>query len=80
MAGAADRHEQAATFKEFELIGAYRTFDDPDRSASAIGPVPATASTAGQTGGAQTDALSRAISTAARPPANKSNMTIGVLH
>ena len=56
VAGAADRHEQAATFKEFELIGAHRTFDDPDRSASAIGPVPATASTAGETGGAQTDA------------------------
>jgi hypothetical protein len=30
--GAADRHEQTATFKEFELVGAYRTFDDPDRS------------------------------------------------
>jgi hypothetical protein len=25
--GAADRHEQPATFKEFELIGDYRTFD-----------------------------------------------------
>ena len=31
VAGAADRHEQPATFKEFGLIGAYRTFDDPDR-------------------------------------------------
>ena len=31
--GAADRHEQQATFKEFELVGAYRTFDDPDRLA-----------------------------------------------
>jgi hypothetical protein len=31
LAGAADRHEQPATFGEFELIGAYRTFDDPDR-------------------------------------------------
>jgi hypothetical protein len=32
-AGAADRHEQPATFTEFELIGAYRTFDDPDHLA-----------------------------------------------
>jgi quinol monooxygenase YgiN len=31
--GAADRHEQPATVKEFELVGAYRTFDDPDRLA-----------------------------------------------
>ena len=54
--GAADRHEQPATFKEFELVGAYRMFDDPDRPASAGGPAPATASTAGETGGAQTDA------------------------
>jgi hypothetical protein len=37
VAGAADRHEQPATFKEFELVGAYRTFDDPDRLASADG-------------------------------------------
>ena len=37
VAGAADRHEQAATFKEFKLIGAYRTFDDPDRPASGLG-------------------------------------------
>jgi hypothetical protein len=28
--GAADRHQQPATFTEFELIGDYRTFDDPD--------------------------------------------------
>lgn len=35
VARAADRHERPPTFKEFELIGAYRTFDDPDRSASA---------------------------------------------
>ena len=27
--GAADRHEKAATFREFELIGAYRTLDHP---------------------------------------------------
>jgi hypothetical protein len=32
-AGAADRHEQPAAFKQFELIGAYSTFDDPDRPA-----------------------------------------------
>jgi hypothetical protein len=25
--GAADRHQQPATFKEFELIGSYRTFE-----------------------------------------------------
>jgi hypothetical protein len=29
LTGAADRREQPAMFKEFELIGAYRTFDDP---------------------------------------------------
>jgi hypothetical protein len=29
LAGAADRREQPAMFKEFELIGAYRTFGDP---------------------------------------------------
>jgi hypothetical protein len=28
LAGAADRHDQPATFTEFELIGGYRTFDD----------------------------------------------------
>jgi hypothetical protein len=27
--GAADRHQRAASFKEFELLGAYRTFDGP---------------------------------------------------
>jgi hypothetical protein len=32
-AGAADRHEQPATFNEPELIGDYGTFDDPDRPA-----------------------------------------------
>jgi hypothetical protein len=31
VAGAADRHEQPATFTQPELIGDYRTFDDPDR-------------------------------------------------
>jgi hypothetical protein len=31
LTGAPDRHEQAAKFTEFELIGTYRTFDDPDR-------------------------------------------------
>jgi len=31
VSGAGDRHEQPATFKEFELIGDYRTFDDPAR-------------------------------------------------
>jgi quinol monooxygenase YgiN len=56
VAGAADRHEQPATFKEFKLIGAYRTFDDPERAASAGDP--ATAGTAGKTGGARTDARS----------------------
>ena len=52
--GAADRHEQAATFTEFELIGAYRTFDDPDQLASAGRPAPASAT--GETRGAHTDA------------------------
>jgi hypothetical protein len=33
--GAADRHEQPAAFTEPELIGDYRTFDDPDRPPSA---------------------------------------------
>jgi quinol monooxygenase YgiN len=27
--GAADRHAQPAEFKQFELVGAYRSFDDP---------------------------------------------------
>jgi hypothetical protein len=31
VAGAEDRHEQPATFSQPELIGDYRTFDDPDR-------------------------------------------------
>lgn len=30
VADAADRHAQPAVFKQFELIGAYRTFDDPE--------------------------------------------------
>ena len=56
--GAADRHEQPATVKEFELIGAYRTFDDPDQLPSAGGPVPTTASKDGETR-AQTEARAR---------------------
>ena len=35
VAGADDRHEQPATFSQPELIGDYRTFDDPDSPASA---------------------------------------------
>ncbi len=34
VAEAADRHEQAATFKQYELIGAYRTLDGGDHAAS----------------------------------------------
>jgi quinol monooxygenase YgiN len=56
VAGAADRHEQPATFKEFRLIGAYRTFDDHERAASAGDP--ATGGPAAKTGGARTDARS----------------------
>lgn len=33
VAEAADRHEQAATFAQPELIGDYRTFEDPGRPA-----------------------------------------------
>jgi hypothetical protein len=44
---APDRQDHPATFKEFELIGAYRTFDDPDRPASADGSAPAMVKTAG---------------------------------
>ena len=39
LAAAADRHEQPAKFEQFELIGAYRTFDDPDHRPSAMGVV-----------------------------------------
>jgi len=35
VAGAEDRHEQPATVTQPELIGDYRTFDDPDSPASA---------------------------------------------
>jgi hypothetical protein len=35
VAAAADRHEQTATFTQPELVGDYRTFDDPDGAASA---------------------------------------------
>jgi hypothetical protein len=34
VAGAEDRHEQPATFTQPELIGDYRTFDDPDHQDS----------------------------------------------
>jgi hypothetical protein len=34
VAGAEDRHEQPATFTQPELIGDYRTFEDPDHPAS----------------------------------------------
>ena len=35
VAGTEDRHEQPATVTQPELVGDYRTFDDPDRPASA---------------------------------------------
>ena len=35
IAGAKENHEQPATSTQPELIGDYRTFDDPDRPASA---------------------------------------------
>jgi quinol monooxygenase YgiN len=38
VAEAADRHEQPATFTEFELIGDYRTFDGPDHLSAADRP------------------------------------------
>jgi hypothetical protein len=38
VADAADRHEQPAAFTQPELIGDYRTFDEPDHPASAGGP------------------------------------------
>jgi hypothetical protein len=41
VAGAEDRHEQPATFTQPELVGDYRTFDDPDRPASAGEPAAA---------------------------------------
>lgn len=34
VAGAPDRHQQAATFTQAELVGDYRTFDDPEGPAS----------------------------------------------
>ena len=52
VAGAADRHEQPATFTQFELVGAYRTFDD--HLPSAHGPIVGTGSTACETRGAHT--------------------------
>ena len=33
VSNAADRHEKPAMFTSFELVGAYRTFDDPDERA-----------------------------------------------
>jgi hypothetical protein len=36
VADAEDRHEQPATFTKPELIGDYRTFDDPDRAAQSL--------------------------------------------
>ena len=33
VSNAADRHEKPAVFTSFELVGAYRTFDDPDERA-----------------------------------------------
>jgi hypothetical protein len=48
--GAEDRHEQPASFTQPELIGDYRTFDDPHRPASAGEPTSARASSAGSTG------------------------------
>ena len=56
VAGAPARHEQPATFQQFELIGAYRTFDDPDHAPTAGGSLPATASKDGDTRGTQIDA------------------------
>ncbi len=35
--GATDRHEQPAIFTQPELIGDYRTFDDPDRPSAGGG-------------------------------------------
>ena len=56
VAGAPDRHEQPATFKQFELIGAYRTFDDSDHAPTAGGSVPAAASKDGTTAATQIEA------------------------
>jgi sulfite reductase alpha subunit-like flavoprotein len=55
VADAADRHEQPATVKGFELIGAYRTFDDPDHLTPAGAPVPVAARAAGEARSAHTD-------------------------
>jgi quinol monooxygenase YgiN len=56
VAEAADRHAQPATFRQFELVGAYRTFDDPDHLSTAGGPVAVTARGGGETNGARTGA------------------------
>jgi hypothetical protein len=34
VAEAENRHQHPAVFKQFELVGAYRTFDDPDERAT----------------------------------------------
>lgn len=39
--GALERHEQPASFQQLELIGDYRTFDDPDRPSPAGGSLAA---------------------------------------
>lgn len=41
VAAAQDRHEQPAIFTEPQLIGDYRTFDDPDPPAAAAGSLAA---------------------------------------
>ena len=51
VAGAPDRHERPATVTQFEVVGDYRTFDDPDHPPTAGGSVPATATKAGETRG-----------------------------
>jgi hypothetical protein len=56
VAGAEDRHEQPATFIQPELIGDYRTFEDPDRLASTGGPARSAAGTAGDGDDAQAEA------------------------
>ena len=50
VAEAADRHEQPAVFQQFELIGAYRTFDDPGPIAAADASATASDSVADEIG------------------------------
>jgi quinol monooxygenase YgiN len=54
VAEAADRHAQPATFREFELIGAYRTFDDPDHLSIDDGPIALPARAGSETAGTHT--------------------------